>query len=115
MASTSNKNTQGNYYLEQRRHTLGEAYAIDSKMTNCCAMPNVGITPSSLPRDKLSCNPVEIESMLFGINSTNLVTPRPVTKPRLTKLPEKQFFNRIPLILPSPLVVEKNQRPLHMA
>ena len=115
MTSTRNRNTPGDYSLEQRRYFLAEAYAIDSKLAYGCALPNVGMTPSRMPRDKLSGNPVEIESMLFGINSTNLVSPQKETKPQLTKLPERQFFDRIPLILPSPLVVEKNQRPLHMA
>ena len=64
-----------------------------------------------MPRDTLSNNPVEIESALFGINSTNLVEPQPPVKAQLKSIPVKQFFQRTPLIMPKPLVIEHNQRP----
>ena len=64
-----------------------------------------------MPRDTLSNNSVEIESALFGINSTNLVEPQPDINPKLKTIPMKQFFQRTPLIMPKPLVIENNQRP----
>ena len=57
-------------------------------------------------------NPVEIESYLFGINANNLVQPQPPVKPELHTIPEISFFNRLPIIMPKPLVVENKQRPL---
>ena len=115
MASTQNRNTKSDYCLEQRQNTgifthityenaqNGRAY------TN--ALPTLGYRPTYMSRESFSKNSVDIESALFGINSTNLVTPQAPVVPELKKLPECTFFDRIPLIMPTPLVIEKNQRP----
>ena len=44
-------------------------------------------------------------------NSTNLVNPQPAVNPQLKTLPEKSFFKTLPLVMPKPLAIEKNQRP----
>lgn len=115
MASTRNKNTCSNYCLEQRMTTQslnyieyrnGAAGAAYSP-----AIPCVGITPSQMPRDVFSKNSIDIESALFGINSTNLVETQKPVVPHLTKLPEVSFFGRMQLVMPDPLVIEKSQRP----
>ena len=116
MASTRNNNTPGNYCLQQRSYTLAEKYDLYKNSQYGSAyspgIPCVGYTPSHMPRDTLSKNPVEIESALFGINSTNLVTPQKPVQPELKTVPMRQFFERIPLIMPKPLVIENKQRPL---
>lgn len=71
----------------------------------------MGITPSHMPREAFSRNSVEIESALFGINSTNLVTPEKPVKPELTRLPEISYFDRLPLYMPENMVVQTDQRP----
>jgi hypothetical protein len=116
MASTRNNNTPGNYCLQQRQYSLARDY---KSYKNSCTgrayttkLPCMGITPSHMPRDTLSSNPIEIESYLFGINSTNLVQPEAPVNPKLNTIPEISFFNRIPMIMPKPLVVENKQRPL---
>ncbi len=115
MSSTRNKNTPNDYCLQQdiygnslkyneyKYASTGRAY--DN------AIPCVGITPSHMPREAFSHNSVEIESSLFGINSTNLVNPQAPIHPQLKQLPEKSFFERLPMYMPEPLVVERNQRP----
>jgi len=115
MASTSNKNTNSDYCLQQRSNIMTSKY---TKYENSQygraykpALPCVGITPSHMPRNTLSSNPIAIESALFGINSTNLVNPQSPIKPELTELPSVPFFNRIPLITPEPLKIDPNQRP----
>jgi hypothetical protein len=40
-----------------------------------------------------------------------MVTPQAAVVPQLVKLPEISYFNRMPFILPNPLVIENNQRP----
>ena len=75
------------------------------------ALPTLGYRPTYMSRESFSNNSVDIESALFGINSTNLVTPQAPVVPELKKLPECTFFDRLPLIMPTPLVIEKNQRP----
>jgi hypothetical protein len=74
-------------------------------------MPALGITPSHMPRNTLSSNPVSIESSLFGIGSTNLVDPQQPVKPELKHIPTVNFFERVPLIMPAALEPMKDQRP----
>lgn len=115
MASTRNKNTRINYCIQQRQfqnnyvynsnlHSQwGEAYTTH--------LPTYGLNPPSLPRNKLSKNPIEIESSLFGINSTNLVNPEPKVNPKINDLDNLTFFDKLPLFVPEPLVLKNNQRP----
>jgi hypothetical protein len=116
MASTRSNNTPGNYCLQQREYNLSEKYDLykNSQYGSAYtpAIPCIGYMPSHMPRGTLSRNPVEIESALFGINSTNLVKPQAPVQPELKTIPMQQFFERMPLIMPQPLVIENNQRPL---
>ena len=115
MTSTRNNNTKGNYCLQQKSYKSAENYEFYSNSqyghAYNPAIPCLGITPSHMPWNTLSHNPVEIESTLFGINSTNLVNPQTPTPPELKNIPEKSFFERIPLIMPLNLVIENRQRP----
>jgi hypothetical protein len=115
MASTRNNNTRGNYDLQQRDYAhareyttyknsgYGEAY--DTKL------PGNGLNPGQVPWNKLSNNAADIESFLFGINSTNLVNPAPPLTPSLVCLQTANVFETRPVYMPQPLVVEKKQRP----
>lgn len=110
MASTRNINTMGNYALEQKSNdqfrtlitykygSYGPAYKP--------AIPDGGSAiPSHMSRDSLSYNPVDIETMLRGIGSTNLVNPQTPIKPELKTLPRATFFERPGVNLPKPLDV----------
>jgi hypothetical protein len=115
MASTRNRNTRGDYDLEQNsfktaRTYTGYLYAAQGAAYQP-SLPTIGLNPSKMPRQTFSKNPIEIESMLFGINSTNLVNPRKPIKPELKRIPTSVFFERLPVHMPKPLVVENNQRP----
>jgi hypothetical protein len=116
MASTRNKNTTGNYILEQRSLGLAREYDLYKNAPNGHAykpaLPEFGFNPSTMGRDNFSYNSIDIETALFGINSTNLVQPQAPVVPQLKTLQEVQYFNRTPkLIMPAPLVIENNQRP----
>jgi hypothetical protein len=115
MASTRNKNTPGNYHLEQNQNkdfkeynlyqnsSCGEAYK-----TNFAGN---GLNQGRMPYMKLSQNGPDIESFLFGINSTNLVNPAPVFVPKINQLQQAHIFDKEPVFIPEPLVIERNQRP----
>jgi hypothetical protein len=115
MSSTRNKNTEGNYLLQQdqykdsRNYTRYE-YGYAGKAF-CPALPCVGINPSHMAREVLSYNSVDIESSLKGINSTNLVSPQPLVEPELKTLPSISYFDRMPLIMPKEFSLLRNQRP----
>ena len=115
MASTRSINTQGNYYLEQREFKHSENYTLyehsqygSAYSTN---LPENGLNPAQIPWNQLSNNAVEIESFLFGINSTNLVKPAPPLVAKLKYLDSVNIFKKEPTLMPEPLVVLKSQRP----
>uniref|UniRef100_A0A6C0CJ26 Uncharacterized protein n=1 Tax=viral metagenome TaxID=1070528 RepID=A0A6C0CJ26_9ZZZZ len=115
MASTRNNNTPGDYCLQQKsyQHSLEYNEFKNSQVGSAYknSLPTLGITPSHMPREAFSQNSVEIESALFGINSTNLVNPQKPVVPELKYLPSVSYFEKLPNFMPEPLVVEKNQRP----
>ena len=114
MASTRNKNTNTNYCIQQRQfqdnmlyNTYTHSQWGESYTTH---LPTYGLNTPNLPRDKLSSNPIETESYLFGINSTNLVNPAPAVVPQLKTLRGTKFFDRLPLVMPKDFVVPTDQR-----
>ena len=115
MASTRNINTITDYCLQQRQYKNALEHELSpfSSYGAACepTIPCVGYMPSHMARNTLSNNPIEIESALFGINSTNLVNPEKIIVPELIKLPEVSYFKRIQTIMPEPLVIQNNQRP----
>ena len=117
MASTRNKNTQGNYNLEQRDSTLSASYKLYPNASHGSAYqtqnPGNGLNPGQIPGNKLSHNTADIESFLFGIGSTNLVNPSAShnPKPELVSLSSIHIFDKPNTVMPVPLYLEKNQRP----
>jgi hypothetical protein len=115
MASTRNKNTAGNFCLDQRQNVNTESWQLYINGANGLAhdtrLPGNGLNPGQLPWSTLSHNPADIESFLFGINSTNLVNPAPALTPELKYLNTANIFKTTGTIMPVPLVVPKEQRP----
>jgi len=114
MASTRNKNTIGNYQLQQKGINLIDnynSYLYSSRPTQN-KIPCLGFNPSYMPREALSKNSIDIETNLFGINSTNLVENKEQVNPQLIQNDSVTFFNRLPLIMPNDYKISDNQRPL---
>jgi hypothetical protein len=115
MASTRNKNTPGNYCLQQLQYSQGREHIIykNGAAGEACdtKLPGNGLLPGQIPWNQLSHNSADIESFLFGINSTNLVNPQPCLTPQPKHLQSANVFDKGPIYMPEPLVVEKNQRP----
>ena len=115
MASTRNNNTPGNYCLQQRSYqqasqeTIYKHSAYGEPYSTKWA--GNGLNPGQLPWNTMSKNAPDIESFLFGINSTNLVNPQPALTPEIKQLSTANVFEKEPTYIPQPLVMEKNQRP----
>jgi len=115
MASTRTNNTAGNYCLQQRKYQEGRQYT--SYEYSACGyaydtqLPGNGLNPAQIPSDKLSQNSADIESFLFGINSTNLVKPAGPLTPELTCLKSANIFETPTVFMPEPFIPLKNQRP----
>lgn len=123
MASCRNKNTIGDYHLQQRNYALSQNYTLyeHSQYGTAAhtAMPGNGLMPGAIPWTQLSSNPADTESFLFGIGSTNLTKPRPPPfVPQIKDYCGKQanlysntgISSNVTLI-PKPLVIPNNQRP----
>jgi hypothetical protein len=116
MASTRNINTPGNYCMEQKQFAHSENYTLYENSQYGAAyttrLPGAGLLPAQIPGNQLSQNTADIESFLFGINSTNLVNPAPALVPKLKNLCQANIYTPSTTYIPEPLVILKNQRPL---
>ncbi len=110
MASTRNKNTPVNYILEERSYKTSRDHLMYENGSHGVAYDTK--LAGNMPWNKLSTNSADIESFLFGINSTNLVNPEKPLKPELTSLSSYDIFDKSPVYMPDNLVVDKYQRPL---
>lgn len=121
MASTRNKNSTSDFKIEQKTQNLARNYAAfengyaGKAYEPALTFESVGILPSRMSREHFSSNSVDIESALFGINSTNLVEPQTAVVPHLKNLPEVKFFDRMAMFMPEPLIVDKYARPFQHA
>jgi hypothetical protein len=112
---TRARNYPANYCLQQRDNKLSKNYTLYEHGAMGTpvnpAIPTLGYTPSHMNSNVFSNNPIEIESVLFGINANNLVDPQKPVNPELKSIQFKSFFERLPLIMPNPLILDSNQRP----
>jgi hypothetical protein len=115
MASTRSKNTPGNYCLEEKEYQHSRNYTLYPNSQYGAAydtrLPGTGLLPGQIPGNQMSKNAPDIESFLFGINSTNLVNPAPAFTPELKNLCCANIYKKGPIYIPEPLVIEGNQRP----
>lgn len=115
MASSRNKNTSGNYALEQYSYNKQSDYSTylnsSSGQAHLNHFAGNGLLMGKRPHTELSYNPTEVEGILFGIGSSNLVNP--ITPPvvQIKRLDSLDICNRTPVIIPTPFVMEPGQRP----
>jgi hypothetical protein len=116
MTSTRNKNDRGNYRAEEESRQSQRLYSMYEHQPNGKAITTHfagdGLIMGQMGPATLSHNYADIDSYLKGIGSTNLVSPLPETKPALKELESLAIIDRIPLIMPDPMRIQKNQRPL---
>lgn len=119
MASTRSRNTPGDYESEHRAYTQNLAYMSyeNSKYYGVAAtthLPGDGLIGMRAAHRVLSNNYCDIESQLFGIGSTNLVSAQAPTQPEIHNLKSLDIFEKQGLIMPSPFLPQANQRPLYL-
>jgi hypothetical protein len=118
MASTRNRNTPGNFCLFLKENDKFENWQMYKNGANGSAydtrLPGNGLNPAQIPGNQLSHNAVDIETFLFGINSTNLVNPAPPLTPELKCLQTANAFESKPVIMPIPQAIPKFQRPMFL-
>jgi len=114
MSSTRNKNTPGDYgleqwsYMSQLRNTLYPHASSGQPYTRNFA--GDGLLMGRMAIRDLATNYTDIESDLCGIGSTNLVQPLAKVVPELTPLKSLNVFSKPGLYMPKDIFVEANQR-----
>jgi hypothetical protein len=115
MASTRNKNTTGNFVAERsiNNNTVdyftNNSYSFGTPLTTY--YPGDGLLHGRVASENLAHNNIDIETQLFGIGSTNLVKPKINQYPELKPIQSLSIIDRIPIIIPEPLIIHKDQRP----
>ena len=114
MASTRDRNSKGNYILEQQqlqntRNNILDYNAPNGHAANP-AFPE-SYNQGYMPADNFSFNSTDIESSLFGIGSNNLVDPKEKTMPQFKPLPTVSFYKKPDVIRAPILLPLLNQRP----
>ena len=115
MSSTRSRNTTGDYRAEQNTNNnnvdylINKGYSYGQPLTTY--LPGNGLLQGRVASENLSHNSVDIETQLFGIGSTNLVTPKSYQIQELKSLQSLSIIEKLPVILPEPLVIQSNQRP----
>lgn len=118
MASTRNKNSPGNYQLEEwainkRFETRMYPYAAQGKSVEQHYAGN-GLIGGRIHARDLAHNACDIESFLRGIGSTNLVNPQAPVVPQVRSLDSLNIIHKKPMVVPEQLIVEPNQRPMYL-
>jgi len=119
MASTRNRNTPGDYAMEQQAKTLHRNYTAYEESSfygtvQHTYFPGNGLIGMRTGSSNLASNACDIESQLRGIGATNLVEPRAPITPEIHSLQSLNIAGRLPLIMPSAFKPEPNQRPMHL-
>jgi len=118
MASTCLKNLPAQYCNDQQREHLSREYLVykGKKIPNDSRLPDFGINAGNMAgaytHGVLSQNTPDLESFLFGIGTSNLVTPYKKPSLNINKLDTVEFFKKTKAQMPQPLVVENRQRPI---
>lgn len=118
MTSTRNVNTRGNYRQEQqfnKTYLDHTSYIYAQKpytFLDVYKIPNSTLPTRIINPHNLSQNPIDIESDLRGINSTNLVSKSFTTTPQIKRIDTFDFYKRVPMVKSNMISSDQNQRPL---
>jgi hypothetical protein len=119
MSSTRNKNTLGDFQAEQEAYMRAHSF-MTYEHSSYVGVPSVsyfqgdGLVGMKTAHRNLSQNYCDIENQLFGIGSTNLITPLEPITPQIYQMSSLNISERLPKQLPQPFVPETNHRPMYL-
>lgn len=114
MASTRNKNTLGNYRLEDAGNQAQAGFWVQYGTPTQTFHPGDGLLAAKTARNELSANACDIESSLFGIGSTNLVEARANIVPQLNTMKSLSIYEKAKVVVEQPMKVATMNRPLFL-
>ena len=114
-SNTRKKTNRGDYDMEQNFNArLYDYYSNPANYFGRAAntmLPGNGLTCASIASVDLANNACDIESMLRGHGTGNMVFREAPIEPDFKKLPSLNIFDSQATYLPDPLVVHRGQRP----
>lgn len=118
MASTRNKNSILNYNVEKKKNenTLNYNNYLHSQHgeAHVTFLPDFGVNPGAIPRNKLKHSSVDVESDLRGIQCTNLETPHIPENPSNVNMGFLTFYKTQPLHMPEDFFAMNRERPMKL-
>lgn len=116
MTSTRSRNMLGDYKLEQNRNRQANLHILDKQSVEIkdTMVPEFGINYGRVSNNVLSHNACDIESALFGINSSNLENPQPSVTTENKTLKSVSFFNKNNVVMPYDFKNVLNDRPMFL-
>jgi hypothetical protein len=119
MASTRSRNTPGNYASEQQINNQQNDYMSFEKSSfygtvPATYFPGQGLVGMKTAGLNLASNSADIESQLFGIGSTNLVSPQIPVAPDVYALNSLNVAYKAPVIIPVAFAPVPNQRAMYL-
>jgi hypothetical protein len=114
MATTRRKNSAAEYRMELRQNEgiCSNRTAGIRTRAHANVFPDAGIFMGRAPMGVVASNTVDLESSLRGIGAADPTQSVPAPAPQMVSRDPVSFFDRMPLIVPAPLVVHTNQRPV---
>tara|TARA_Y100000816_G_C26103866_1_gene585876 strand:+ start:1912 stop:2280 length:369 start_codon:yes stop_codon:yes gene_type:complete len=120
MSSTRNRNSISDYKAYENRNENiinykmyeNSQYGKTNNFLNRFKLPESTQPTRIMHPNNFSNNPIDIESQLRGINSTNLVGKSFNINPDLRKIDSYKLYERVPLMMPKQITNEQYQRPL---
>lgn len=115
MTDTRRKTDRGDYEKDQEMSALFLDYYTNPQnhygKPAEVYLPGNGFLGTRINHMDLANNTVDIESMLRGTGSQNMVTKQAPIVPDLKYLKSANVYESTPVYMPDPLIVHKGQRP----
>lgn len=115
MTDTRKKSQKGDYDLEQAVSFGFVDYYVNSENRMGCPVntyfPGNGLIGQKASRVNLANNSCDIESMLRGTGTCNMVQTQSPIVPDVRQIQSLNLFDSQPVQVPEPMVVHKGQRP----
>ena len=113
MTDTRKKSQKGDYELEQHGNTQYSGYLESRDYSTPAAtyFAGNGLLSGRVASVGLANNACDIESMLRGIGTCNMVSAQSAPTPDIRQLKSLDIIETQAVILPNPLIVQKDQRP----
>jgi hypothetical protein len=119
MAFDNNRNTPGDYHMfvKSNEDTVENALYPHSAWGNPTQilLPGNGLLSGPMHADVLCKNYADIESSLRGIRANDLVNGPFVVVAELEKPRTLDIYNKPAPIMPKPLVVSRDNRPMYLS